>query len=367
MNKREKMLVSITAITLVGVMLLLSGIFGKAVAFNPTGSPDYTLQPIVSNGPTGEATKIIVEIDSPYGFERITSFSVMQTDNLMQILGYHTLKLQGFIHADKRTLLNWIAQDLGKLPDGLSIDGVFARGGDYSRMTKAKPNSTITMVPMTGTVRVQLLEDRASLFAEEHEKLRQLEFSGCHVAGYDIFTHNDERREYLSVGIIHVEQVTFACTAVRDLNAISMNSRGIIVDTAINNEGRKIMNEKGELIINSREYRQPIVMDNDQKEENSLKLEIVATAVTDNTYYQIGEPATFMVTFTDLEGVMIEPDTIKAYFDGKMIQLEQQDTGVYIYTTPGLTKEHHQLIVSAEKEDFATDTIYLSLPMHRIS
>jgi len=43
------------------------------------------------------------------------------------------------------------------------------------------------------------------------------------------------------------------------------------------------------------------------------------------------------------------------------------DTGVYAYTTPGLTKAHHQLIVSAGKTDFATDTTYLSIPIHHIS
>jgi hypothetical protein len=367
MNRRETAFASIAAVTLVGTLLLLSGVFGKAIAYNPTGAPDYTLQPVVPNGPTDIAQKLIVEIDSPYGSEKITTFDVMQTSNLMQKGGYYTLKLQGFIHADKRTLLNWIAQDIGKLPDGLSIDGTPARAGDRSIMTKPKPNATINVVPVSGTVKLQLLESRADLYADDHEKLRQYEFSGCHVAGYDLFTHNDERRAYLTVGTIHVEQVTFACTGIA-LAGQTMNSRGITVDTAINNDGREITNEKGELIIDSREYRQPIVMDNVQKEEaNSLKQEIVTTIVSDEVYYGLNEAATFIATFTDLQGNAIDPDQIKAYYDGLMIQLDRQDTGVYTYTTPGLTKSHHQIIVSAEKADFATDTTYLSIPIDRIN
>lgn len=211
------------------------------------------------------------------------------------------------------------------------------------------------------------MENRVDLYAEEHEKLRQYEFSGCHVAGYDLFSHNDERRPYLNPGVIHVEQVTFACTGIKALTGESMNSRGITVDTAINNDGREIRNEKGELIIESREYRQPIVMDNMQEEPaNSLKQEIVTTIISDEVYYQLNEVATFIATFTDLEGNAIDPDEIKAYYDGMMIQLDRQDTGVYTYTTSGLTKSHHQLIVSAEKADFATDTTYLSIPIDRI-
>ncbi len=366
MNRRETAFASIAAVTLVGAMLLLSGVFGKAIAFNPNGNPDYTLAPVVPNGKTDIATKIIVEIDSPYGSEKITTFDVMQTSNLMQKAGYHTIKLQGFIHADKRTLLNWIAQDIGKLPDGLTIDGTPARAGDRSILTKPKPNSTINVVPVTGTVKVQLLEDRADLYAEEHEKLRQYEFAGCYVAGYDVFTHNDERRAYLTVGIIHVEQVTFACNGVKALTGQTMNSRGITVDTAINNDGREITNEKGELLIESREYRQPIVMDQQEEPASSLKQEIVTIIVSDEVYYGLNEVARFIATFTDLEGNAIDPDEIKAYYDGMMIQLDREDAGVYTYTTPGLTKSHHQLIVSAEKADFATDTTYLSIPIDRI-
>ncbi|MGH9921282.1 MAG: hypothetical protein ACRD38_00870 [Nitrososphaerales archaeon] len=375
MNKRETMLASIAAVTVIVAILLVSGIFGKAIAFNPTGAPDYTVPPSLGVQLTdGSVTKIIVEINSPFGFERITSFQLFQTENMMKKTGYYTLRLFGHIYNDKRTLLNWIHEDLGTLPPGLytelpiTTSGSGGTGGGKPARMSVKPvNTTITTVPMSGTIKLQLLENRQDLYLTGDKPVREFVFSGCHVAGYFLGTDYDDRKAFFRDGMSHFEEVDFACTKVKDMNASSMDSRGITVDTAMNNDGREIMNEKGELIINSREYRQPIVMDNEQEEETSAKQEIAATAVTDKTYYEIDEPATFTVTFTDLEGNKIDPDTIRAYYDGKMIELEQHDIGVYTYTTLGLTKEHHQLIVSAEKEDFATDTIYLSIPMHRIS
>ncbi|MGH9922003.1 MAG: hypothetical protein ACRD38_04570, partial [Nitrososphaerales archaeon] len=97
MNKRQTtMFASIAAVTMVGAMLVLSGIFGKAIAFNPTGAPDYTVLPSLPTNQqpdqTGQVTKIIVEVNSPFGFERISSFQLFQTDNLMKQSGYQTLR-----------------------------------------------------------------------------------------------------------------------------------------------------------------------------------------------------------------------------------------------------------------------------------
>ena len=374
MNKKQTtMIASIAAVTLVGSMLLLSGVFGKAIAFNPTGSPDYTTAPQGStNDLSGQVTHIIAEIDSPFGFERITSFRLFQTDNLMKQGGYYTLRLFGPIMNDKRTLLSWADNDMGKLPDGLTV-GTYPTGGNTGGnhpavMTKPATGATITAVPLSGTVRLILLEQRVDLYAQAHEWTRAFEFSGCHVAGYTAGTNYDDEKAFFRDGLQHFEEFDFACTKINDLKATSLDSRGIIVDTAINNDNREIINEKGELIIQSREYRQPIVMENTQEEsEKSLKQEVVTTIATDKANYEIDDPATFTVTFTDLEGNTINPDTIRAYYDGKLVQLEQQDTGLYTYTTLGLTKAHHQIIVSAEKTDFATDTTYLSIPIHRIS
>jgi len=371
MNKKQTtMLASTAVLTLVGALLLLSGIFGKAIAFNPTGAPDYTTAPQGTTGDlAGQVTKIIVEIDSPFGFERITSFKVFQTDNLMKKGGYYTLRLQGPIMNDKRTLLNWIANDMGRLPDGLYTDlPITTGGGKPAKITKAKEGATTDLVPLTGKVTLQLLENHVDAFANFHEMTRVFDFSGCHVAGYNLGSNFDDEKAFFRDGLQHFEEVVFACTTIKDLKSESMNNRGVVVQRSIGNEDREIMNEKGELVITSREYRQPIVMDNVQEESTkSLRQEIVTTAVSDKVYYQIGDAATFTVTFTDLEGNAVDPDTIKAYYDGKIVQLEQQDIGVYTYTTLGLTKAHHQLIVSAEKTDFATDTTYLTIPIHRIS
>jgi hypothetical protein len=374
MNKRQTtMLASIAAVTMVGAMLVLSGVFGKAIAFNPTGAPDYTVAPQGGvNGASdlnGQVTHMIVEINSPFGSERITSFTLFQTDNLMKQTGYQTLRLVGPIVNDKRTLLMWAENDLGKLQAGQYTNlPITTGGGKPAVMSSVPAGATITTVPLTGSLKLMLLEKRVDMYAQNHEYTRAFDFSGCHVAGYNLGSMFDDEKQFFRDGLQHFEEVVFACSKVTGVAGQSMNSRGIIVDTAINNDNREIMNEKGELIINSREYRQPIVMENQQEEEQSLKLEIATNVQTNKQYYEAGEAAKFTVTFTDLEGNAINPDTIRAYYDGKIVQLVQEDdVGVYAYITPGLTKENHQLIVSAEKEGFATDTTYLSIPIHRVS
>ena len=370
MNKKQTtMLASIAAVTLVGAMLLLSGILGKAIALpSATRGLDYDVAPAGPNQDlTGTATKIIVEIDSPFGHEILTSFKLFQTDNLMKQSGYYTLRLFGPIMNDKRTLLHWVANDMGKLPDGLYADmPITTGGGKPAKMTKPKEGATINTIPMTGKVKLQLLENNEDMYSLR--AVRQFEFSGCHVAGYHAGTNYDDEKAYFRDGIQHFEEIIFACTGIKDLQSQSTNNRGIMVETAINNDNREIMNEKGELIITSREYRQPIVMENHiQMQSKPVKQEIVTITETDKVYYKVGDAATFTITFTDLQGNLIDPDAIKAYYDGKMIQLQKQDIGVYTYGTPALTKAHHQLIVSAEKADFATDTTYLTIPIHRIS
>ncbi len=87
----------------------------------------------------------------------------------------------------------------------------------------------------------------------------------------------------------------------------------------------------------------------------------------DKQSYKTGDVATFTVTFTDLEGNNIDPDKIKAYYDSQVVKLQKQDVGIYTFATPDLTKANHQLIVSAEKTGFPTETTYLSIPTKRIS
>lgn len=364
MKKQTTMLASIAAVTIVAAMLTFSGVLNFAAA--KTTSEFSNDRGIGSN--IGAVQKIIVDIDSPYGQETISSFKLFQTDNLMKKSGFYTLRLFGPIMRDKLTLLGWIEQDLGKLPEGLYIETPITTGGNKpAKMTKMNPDKPITMVPMKGKVTLQLLEGNQDLLPTV--VIRQFEFSGCHVAGYTLGTNYDDEKQYFHDGLQHFEEVDFACTDVKDMSTSSSNNRGLVVLTAINNDDRKITNEKGELIITNREYRQPIVMEGSKNIEGSkyVKQDLVTRTALDKTNYKIGDVATFTITFTDTEGNNIDPDTIRAVYDSKLIQLEKKDVGIYTFTTPGLTKEAHQIIVSAEKTGFPTDTSYLSIPISRIS
>jgi len=357
------MLASIPAAILLGVMISQSGILNVAMASNDAASRDPLFESL-----TGEALKIVVEIDSPYGHDDITSFKAFQTDNLLAKQPYHILRLQGPVMRDKPFVLPWVADYLGKLPDGLSADGVFVKAGEIAKLTKSKDSKTFgNTIASTGKVTLKLLQGTTDV--EQTDKVRELDFSGCYIAGYDLYTKNDERRPYTNPGIEHVEQITFACTEIKDLG--TSGDRGILFGRAQMHP--QIVNEKGELIIQgSEKYRSPIVIEDQSQlkldtKSKQVKQEIVTRTELDKPSYKTGDKATFTVTFTDLEGNNIDPDTIKAYYDSQVVKLQKQDTGVYTFTTSSLTKTDHQLIVSVEKSSFPASTTYLSLPIHRIS
>ncbi|MFQ5941643.1 MAG: hypothetical protein ACE5KA_08105 [Nitrososphaerales archaeon] len=354
MDKKDTTMVASIAIAiLVSAVLFVSGVLNVRTA-DADSSRFTTTSSVIGSG-----EKIIVEIESPYGFERISSFKTFNTSNLMKKGDFHTLKLQGTVMNDKRTLLDWIARDIGEMPDGLAADGIVTHGGMEVKMTKPKEGATVEKIAITGKVTLIVLEGFDDMYATN--KLREIEFSGCHIAGYHLGTLYDNDRPYsLENRLEHYEQVDFACTAVKDLKSDIRNNRGITVLRPFNERTQELENEKGELIITSREYREPVT-------SKKVDQKIVATAELEKTHYKIGEIAIFTVTFTDLEGNAIDPDTIKAVYDGKMIQLKRQDIGIYTYATDTLTKEHHQLIVNAEKKEFDTDTTFLSIPIHRIS
>ncbi len=366
MNKKQiTMLASINGAILVGTMILQSGILDVATATNDPFTRDPLFETL-----DGEATKIIVEVDSPYGHDDITSFKVFQTDNLMAKQDYHILRLQGPVMKDKPAVLPWIADYLGKLPNGLATDGVAVKAGEIAKFTKPKEGTKIeNTIASTGKVTLKLLQGNTDV--QQTDKVRELDFSGCYIAGYDLGTRSDERRPFFNPGIQQIEQVTFACTEIKDLG--TSGDRGILFGRAQMHP--QIMNEKGELIIKSSEkYRQPTIVIEDRnqahveaKSKEVVKQEIVTRTELDKTAYKIGDKATFTVTFTDLEGNNIDPDAIKAYYDSQVVKLQKQNVGVYTYTTSGLSKTNHQLIVSAEKKDWATDTTYLTIPVQRIS
>jgi len=365
MNKKQTMIASIAAVTAIGAALLIAGFLNAAESATTSR---YSADPLApGSGVIGTVQKLIVEIDSPFGFEKITSFKLFQTDNMMKESSYYTLRLFGPIANDKRTLLTWIANDMGELPNGLTTElPITTGGGKPAKMTTPKEGQMIDKIPLTGKVTLKLLEGYQDAYATSY--VRQIEYSGCHVAGYHMGTNYDDEKAFFKDGIEHVEEVVFACKSVRSLTSASTDNRGIIVERAYDDSDRQITNEKGELITSSREYRQPIVIDNsDNVKVSSAKQEIVTRIELDKTSYNTNDKATFTVTFTDIDGNNINPDKVRAIYDSKMVQLDRQDVGVYTFVTPELAKASHQLIVIADKDGFPTDTTYLSIPISRIS
>ena len=71
--------------------------------------------------------------------------------------------------------------------------------------------------------------------------------------------------------------------------------------------------------------------------------------------YSIGSTALFSVAFHDGMGNFVDPDVIKATYDGNFVSLKKVDVGRYTFETPKLVKfEQHQFGVFVEKFGYAS-------------
>lgn len=152
-NKKHTTIASIAAVAVIGASLLLSGVLNTAIA-----AESSRISSLGSGISPGEATKLVVEIDSPYGHEKITSFKIFVTDNLAEKKGYQMLRLTGPIMDDKRALLHWISGSLNKMPAGLAADGTAIGALKMPKMSKPKDGTSVDMIPMSGKVTLKVLE-----------------------------------------------------------------------------------------------------------------------------------------------------------------------------------------------------------------
>ncbi len=315
---------------------------------------------------SNQGNQIMVTVYSPFGVETISSFQIIHMSNLMGSQRY-SIQLEGPVMNDKWTLLNWVQNDMHRLkstdvPSGTMLFGTGKVAATEMAQPKAGDPPT---AGVEGKVTVQITQGM-TFQPTAANVLRQYDFGGCYIGGYKIATFHDPDKPFNDQSTPgYAETVLFVCSSLYDVHPQNINGA---IET-----NPKIMNEKGELIIKSSEkYRSPIVIE----DQNQLRLEtkskqvkpdIVTRTELDKASYKIGDKATFTVTFTDLQGDNIDPDKIKAYYDGQAVQLEKQNVGVYTFTTSGLAKTNHQLIVSAEKTGFPTETTYLSMPIQHIS
>ncbi len=314
---------------------------------------------------SNQGNQIMVTVYSPFGVETISSFVIMRMSNVM---GSHlySIELTGPIMQDKATLLNWIQNDMNRLKSTDVPSTLIIATGKVSgtEMPQPKPGQEPTSA-VEGKVTVQITQGM-TFQPTAANVMRQFDFAGCYIAGYNIVTMHDPDKTLAEQGNPqYFETVLFACSSLTDVHPPNINGA---IET-----NPKIFNEKGELILKSSEkYRSPIVIEDQNRlqletKSKQVKPEIVTRTELDKASYKIGDKATFTVTFTDLQGNNIDPDKIKAYYDGQAVQLEKQNVGVYTFTTSGLAKTNHQLIVSAEKTGFPTETTYLSMPIQHIS
>lgn len=73
---------------------------------------------------------------------------------------------------------------------------------------------------------------------------------------------------------------------------------------------------------------------------------------TDKQVYFMGEIATFTIRFMSPSGEPFDPTNLRAAYDGRLVSLERESEGVYVFKTPPLNKARHTLQVVAEKHGY---------------
>ncbi len=102
---------------------------------------------------------------------------------------------------------------------------------------------------------------------------------------------------------------------------------------------------------------------------NVKSWDLIVRMASDKTLYNKGDTAAVSVNFIqgDRFGGQIDyrdfvaPDVIKATYDGKVVELQKKKEGTYTFIVDSLSKEHHQLGVNSEKQEYNPGTAYLTL------
>lgn len=98
-------------------------------------------------------------------------------------------------------------------------------------------------------------------------------------------------------------------------------------------------------------------------------LDFMVHVATDQKLYRAGNSALVFINFIEVDrdgkniryGNFIDPDTIVATYDGKIVQLEKKKQGSYSFITPALTIGHHQLLVNPSKEGYNSNAGFITV------
>ena len=88
--------------------------------------------------------------------------------------------------------------------------------------------------------------------------------------------------------------------------------------------------------------------------------DMITVAATDKKLYKEGEAALVFANFIEAEiegknieyGNFIDPDSMRATYDGEPVELSKKKSGSYTFVTPPLTVGHHQLVINPAKEGY---------------
>jgi len=92
-----------------------------------------------------------------------------------------------------------------------------------------------------------------------------------------------------------------------------------------------------------------------------VRLNALTITVEKKSTYLAFEGATVNIMVNDIDGLLIDPDTITSRFDGNAVTLLQQDIGMYAFSVASLSPGSHQLQIKVEKRGYTSDEELITL------
>lgn len=92
-----------------------------------------------------------------------------------------------------------------------------------------------------------------------------------------------------------------------------------------------------------------------------VRLNELAITVDKQSTYLAFEDAIVTILVTDIDGLLVDPDTITSRFDGNPVTLIQQDIGIYVFSVASLSPGSHQLQILVQKRGYTSDDELITL------
>ena len=188
-----------------------------------------------------------------------------------------------------------------------------------------------------------------------------IKFTGMLTDNNDLPLHDEEVRISVLIPTPEIIVLTTTMTDVDGIFTAEWTAKLSRQSTAFQDVTRQFLSEGLEVFAE-------FTGDEKMAPSKSKRLSMTVTVNTvhttmnsDKTQYQEGDTVLIFLAFLDSNDEFIDPDTIRASWNNKAIELEKKKEGSYTFTIENLERQHQQIIVVPDKAGLNANTAFLTL------